>query len=91
MLSAAVQDLAARDVLSRFIATRAATMSVIVDRAVGRGELPPGADAGEVIQVVTAQLFYRLFIVGEPISQVIADRAAATAAAAARAGALGAG
>jgi hypothetical protein len=47
--------------------------------------LPADVDAAEVLQIVTAQLYYRLFIVGEQPSQAIADRAAATAAAAARA------
>ncbi len=42
-----------------------------------------------MIQAVTAHVYYRLFIAGEPLSQAIADRAAAIAAAA-RAGALAA-
>jgi AcrR family transcriptional regulator len=91
IVAAAVQDPAAREVLAKFIAGRAAAMRTIVDRAAGRGEVPAGTDAAEVIQIVTAQLFYRLFIVGEPPSQDVADRAAATAAAAARAGAGQAG
>ena len=37
MLAAAVQDPAAREVLSRFLAGRIARMSVIIDRAVERG------------------------------------------------------
>ncbi len=88
IVAAAVQDPAARGMLSRFIAGRAAIMSVIVDRAARRGEVPATTDAAEVIQTVTAQLYYRLFVAGEPLSQAIADRAAAIAAAAARAGAL---
>ena len=35
-----------------------------------------------MIQAVTAHVYYRLFIAGEPLSQAIADGAAATAAAA---------
>jgi len=46
---------------------------------------PDGTDAAEVLQIVTAQIYYRLFIAGEQPSQALADRAAATAAAAARA------
>lgn len=88
IVAAAVQDPAARDVLSRFLAARAATMTVIIDRATLRGELPPAADAAAVIQMVTALIYYRLFIAGEPASQEVADGAAAAAAAAARAGAL---
>jgi AcrR family transcriptional regulator len=88
IVAAAVQDPAARDLLSRFLAGRSATMTAIVDRAVRRGELPPGTDAAAVIRTVTALIYYRLFIAGEPASQDVADGAAATAAAAARAGAL---
>jgi hypothetical protein len=55
IVAAAVPDLAARDMLARFIAARAATMAVIVNRAVERGEVPPGTDAAEVIQIVMAR------------------------------------
>jgi len=85
VVAAAIQDEAARQVLSRFIAARTATMTVIVQRASQRGELPDGTDAAEVLQIVTAQIYYRLFIAGEQPSHGIADRAGATAAAAARA------
>jgi AcrR family transcriptional regulator len=85
VVAAAIQDRGAREVLSRFIAARIATMTVIVARASQRGELPDGADAAEALQIVTAQIYYRLFIAGEEPSHGIADRAAATAAAAARA------
>jgi AcrR family transcriptional regulator len=88
IVAAAVQDPAARQTLSRYIAGRAAIMSTIVDRAVLRGEVPVGTDAAETIQAVTAQLYYRLFVAGEPPSQATADRAAAIAAAAASRGAL---
>jgi AcrR family transcriptional regulator len=88
IVAAAVQDPAAQKVLSRFLAARVARMTVIIDRATLRGELPPGTDAAGVIRTVTALIYYRLFIAGEPASQDVADAAAATAAAAARAGAL---
>ena len=88
IVAAAVQDPAAQEVLSGFLAARVATMTVIVDRATLRGELPLGTDAADVILTVTALIYYRLFIAGEPASQDVADGAAATAAAAARAGAL---
>lgn len=87
---AAVGDPAARTMLARFIADRSTIMSVIIDRAARRGEVPPGTDAAEVIQTVTAQLYYRLFLAGEPLTQATADHAAAIAAAAARAGVLSA-
>ena len=85
IVAAAIQDQAAQEVLSRFIAARTATMTVMVRRASQRGDVPDGTDAAEVLQIVTAQIYYRLFIAGEQPSQAVADRAAATAAAAARA------
>jgi AcrR family transcriptional regulator len=90
IVAAAAEDPAARDTLARFIAARAAMMGVIVNRAVERGEVPPGTDAAGVIQIVTAQVYYRLITAGEPLSQDVADRAAAIAAAAARTGVLAA-
>jgi AcrR family transcriptional regulator len=41
MVAAAVQNRSAREVLSRFLAARTAEMTVIIDRAALRGELPP--------------------------------------------------
>ena len=43
------------------------------------GDLPDGTDATEVLQIVTAEIYYRLFIAGEQPSQALADRAAAAA------------
>ena len=88
IVAAAVQDAAAREMLFRFTAGRAAVMSIVVDRAARRGEVPAGTGSAEVIQAVTAQLFFQLFVAGEPPSHGVADRAAAIAAAAARNGAL---
>jgi AcrR family transcriptional regulator len=86
MVAAAMQNPSAREVLSRFLAARTAKMTVIVGRAVLRGEVPPGTDAAAVISTITALIYYRLLTLGEQASQDIADRAAATAAAAARTG-----
>jgi AcrR family transcriptional regulator len=88
IVAAAVRDPAARGVLATLIAGRTAAMGTIVGRAAGRGEVPAGTDAAAVIQTVTAQLYYRLFIAGEPPSPDVADRAAAIATAAAQNGAL---
>lgn len=88
IVAAAVEDQGARDVLSGFLAGRVAEMTVVVDRAVRRGEVPEQTDRAGVIRTVTALIYYRLFIAGEQPSPAVADAAAATAAAAARAGAL---
>ncbi len=72
------------------MAARAATMSAVVQRAADRGEIPPGTDAAAVIQTVTAQRCFRLFVAGEPLGPAVAGRAAAIAAATARTGAFAA-
>ena len=86
MLAAAVQDPAARGVLSGFLAGRITRMAVIVDRAVGRGELPPDTDAAEVLRTMAILIYGRLFFSGEPPSSLMADSVAAAVAAAAHAG-----
>lgn len=86
MVTEAARNQAARQVVSRFLAGRAATMTVIIDRAVARGELPPHTDAASVIGTVTAIIYYRLYVLGDEATQAVADSAAATAGAAARAG-----
>ena len=91
IVAAAVQSPAAREVLTRFLAGRAATMTVIVDRAMERGEVPAGTDGADIIRTVTALIYYRLFIAGEEAGEELADSAAAIATAAARAGAGGDG
>ena len=79
-------DPAVRELLSGFLAGRFAAMGVIIDRAIARGELPPHTDAAGVLGTVTSIIYYRLYVLGEPVSQDIADAAAATALSAALAG-----
>lgn len=86
MVKEAATDPAARELLARFLAGRMATMAVIIDRGMARGELPPHTDAAGVLGTVTSVIYYRLYVLGEEVSQSIADSAAATAIAAARAG-----
>jgi AcrR family transcriptional regulator len=70
----------------RFWAARLARVGPIVERAVGRGQLPHGTSATGVIEHVAAPLYYRLLIMDESPTEAVADRAAAAALAAARAG-----
>jgi AcrR family transcriptional regulator len=86
IVTEAAADPAARELLSGFLAGRIATMTVIIDRAIARGELPPHTDAAGLLGTVTSVIYYRLYVLGEQASQGIADTAAATALAAARAG-----
>jgi AcrR family transcriptional regulator len=70
----------------RFWTTRVALVRPVVDRAVERGQLPGGTDVDEVIRHVGAPLYYRLLVLGQPLTPAAADLAAAVTAAAAHAG-----
>jgi AcrR family transcriptional regulator len=89
-ISAALQDADAARALHAFFLARHEQSSVIVTRAVARGELGAEADPAEVVRATVAPVYYRLFISREPVDAAVADRAAGAALAAARAGALNA-
>jgi AcrR family transcriptional regulator len=86
VIAAATCDARTAEALHRFYETRIKEWAPCVDEAVDRGELPQGTDAEEVIRTVSAPLYYRLLASGDPLDEATADRAAETAAAAARAG-----
>jgi len=88
MLAAGTLNPDAREVLSGFLAGRIAMMTVIIDRAVRRGEVPPGTDGAEVIRTMTILIYGRLFILGEPASPSLADSVAAIVGSAAAGGSL---
>jgi AcrR family transcriptional regulator len=73
-------------VVRRFWATRLAQVGPIAERAVSRGQLPPGTDPDNLMRYLAAPLFHRLLVTAEPLTQAAADQAAAAALAAARAG-----
>jgi AcrR family transcriptional regulator len=74
------------ELMRQFWAGRLAAIEVIVARAVGRGELPPGTDPAAFMHAVSAPLYFRLLVTREPITEPDADAAATAALAAARAG-----
>lgn len=86
VIVAATCDPAAADALHRFYAVRIAEWAPCVEQAVQRAEVPAGTDAAEVIRAVSAPLYYRLLISGDPVDEAAADRAAEAATTAARAG-----
>lgn len=88
VIAAATCDAEAADALAAFYARRIADWTPVVDLAVRRGELPAGTDGAEVIRAVSAPLYYRLVVTREPVDAATAERAAARALAAARAGAF---
>ncbi|GAB3659367.1 TetR/AcrR family transcriptional regulator [Glycomyces tarimensis] len=86
LIIAAGCDSQAEAALHRFYATRTAEWAPCVEQAVERGEIPRGTDAAEVVKAVSAPLYYRLLMGGDPLDEAAADRAARAAAEAARAG-----
>lgn len=69
-----------------FWTERLALTGVIVERAIARGELPPGTDPALVIETLIGPLYVRLLLTGEPVDGDFATRVAALVAAGALAG-----
>ncbi len=86
LIMAGAGDEAAAEALHRFYATRIDEWAPCVTDAVARGELAEGTDARQVIQAVSAPLYYAFLASGEPLTEELADRAADAAIAAARVG-----
>lgn len=80
-------DETAAEALHAFYATRVDEWAPCVTEAVERGELPEGTDARAVVRAVSAPLYYAFLASGEPLTERLADRAAAAALEAARVGA----
>jgi AcrR family transcriptional regulator len=76
-------------VLKHFWASRAALVGPIIDAAKARNQLPRTTSATELMKYIAAPLYYQLLMTDEPVTEESADRAAAAALAAARAGVLG--
>ena len=76
-------------VMSQFWAGRLAAISVIVDRATQRGQLPAGTDPAALMHALAAPLYYELLVTRVAVTEQDADRGAAAALAAARAGVFG--
>ncbi|MGI9607950.1 MAG: TetR/AcrR family transcriptional regulator [Acidimicrobiales bacterium] len=70
--------------MNAFWARRFRESSVIVERAVERGELPSDADANLIVQSVVGPIWLRLLLTGEPIDDKLATRLATLVATGAR-------
>jgi AcrR family transcriptional regulator len=81
----------AAESLRRFWIQRLARAAEPVRRAIAAGDLPPDTDPVEVIRMLGAPFYYRMFVTLEPLDDGLAERAAAAALAAARAGVLTSG
>ena len=74
--------------MRQFWAGRLDAISVIVDRAIERGELPAGTDPAAFMHAMSAPLYCRPLVTCEPVTERDADLGAAAALPAARAGAF---
>jgi len=87
-VAAAAGDDHVAEMLRAFYDARLAEWAPCVTDAIARGELPPGTDPVAVVAAVSAPLYYRRLTRGEAPDARDAERAAAAAVAAARAGAF---
>jgi AcrR family transcriptional regulator len=86
VIMAAAGDRRAAEALRGFYGHRVQEWVPCVRQAIDRGEVPPDTNPHEVIRAVSAPLYYRMLISGEPLTEEVADRAARAATAAAKAG-----
>ena len=77
-----------REVMRQFWLSRLAHVGPMIDAAIGRGQLPETTSPAELMKYVAAPLYYQLLMTDESLTEAAADRAAAAALAAARAGVL---
>jgi AcrR family transcriptional regulator len=62
---------------NEFWRTRFDGSAVIVERAIERGELPPGTDPYEVIEDLVAPTYFRVLVTGKPLDEAVVDRSVA--------------
>lgn len=86
IIAAATCDERTAQALHHFYEVRIREWAPCVAQAVERSELPEGTDPHEVVRAVSAPLYYRLLVTGEPLDEAAAERSARAAVAAARAG-----
>jgi AcrR family transcriptional regulator len=86
LITAAACDPQTAGALQRFYDARTVEWAPCVTAAIDRGEVPAGTSPTEVIRAVSAPLYYRLLITGDPIDRSAADQAARAAVTAAKAG-----
>ncbi|MEZ0089620.1 TetR/AcrR family transcriptional regulator [Streptacidiphilus sp. EB129] len=86
LLSGGQSSAEVRTFIDGFFDERIAQVAPLVRRAVERGQLPPGTDPVVLFKQLVGPLYYRHFIMADPLTEADADLAAAAATAAAAAG-----
>ncbi|MGW6197422.1 TetR-like C-terminal domain-containing protein [Kribbella sp. NPDC055110] len=79
-LAASFRTPDAAHALTRFWEDRYARTALVVERAVGRGELPAGTDPHPILLTATAPLYHQLVLLQQPMSRSQADHHARVAA-----------
>jgi AcrR family transcriptional regulator len=74
------------ELMRQFWAARLEAIRVIVDRAIQRGQFPPGTDPAAFMHAVAAPLYYQLLVARDPVTTQDADMSADAAVTAAVAG-----
>lgn len=69
--AAASEELTAT--VHQLFAERLRLTAAVVERAIERGELPPGTDPNLVVETVVGPLWLRLLLTGEPLTDEFAD------------------
>ena len=65
--SAHSDDLA--ETVNAFMARRVTATTAIIERAIGRSEVPPGTDPNLVIEALVGPIWFRFLLTGEPIDE----------------------
>ncbi len=76
LVAAAATSPSVAEVTHAFWAERLRLTGEIVERAIGRGELPADVDANLVIESLVGALYVRLLLTGEPLDGDVADQVA---------------
>lgn len=74
VMAAAASHAPVHEARQAFVATRRAPTLAAVSRAIDRGELPGGTDPSQVVDLLAGPVFYRLVVVGDPVSNQWLDR-----------------
>ncbi|MEV0650822.1 TetR/AcrR family transcriptional regulator [Phytomonospora sp. NPDC050363] len=88
LIAASFRSPAAAEAQRRLWEDRYTRCEVIVERAVRRGELPPGTDARRLLVTATAPVYHHLVLLRTPPDPALPDAAADAAVLAATAGAF---
>jgi AcrR family transcriptional regulator len=74
MTALTVEDESLARARAEFFASRVATMRVVVQRAIDRGELPADTDARLVLELLVAPLHVRTILTGQPLTEDLPER-----------------